>query len=253
MADLVSVLIEGLVAVGTVGLTVLTAYQLRRDRREALARELADRVYVPMRKHAQAWQALEGIPSTSTWRDLEGNVPYLTMRVPSDIRKLFEKGDAIDRELRVYIGPTTEFIRSQAWSPGTNTTIRFMKGTQFLGEIYLINIWKSGKTFMQYAKDFMARNHPLIPDWSLVLWAEVPVPTGGLGQQAVGGAKEVEEYVEKVFKFLESKPEAVTYRDKYRELAEIGAKAQAKIEKELHKRVAPQSSSPAKEPGNPFG
>ncbi len=253
MADIVSTAIEGLVAAGTLGLTVLAAYQLRRDRREALARELADRVYVPMRKHAQAWQDLEGISSTSTWKDLEENIPYLTMRVPSDIRKLFEKGDAIDRELWTYVGPTTEFIRSQAWTPGTNTTIRFMKGAQFLGEIYLINIWKSRKIFAQYAKDFMARNHPLITEWNLVLWAEVPIPTGGVGQQAVGGTKEVQEYVDKVFKFLESKPEAVTYRDKTRELAEIGAKAQARIEKELRKRVAPQSSNPAKEPGNPFG
>jgi hypothetical protein len=100
----------------------------------------------------------------------------------------------------------------------------------------------------------MALNHPLITKWSLVLWAEVPMPpTGGIGQQKVAEDKEVYEYVDKVLKFLTTRPEAVTYRDMYAELEEIGAKAQARIEKELRKRVAPQSSSPVKEPGSPFG
>ncbi len=253
MVELISLLIEGAVAVGTIGLTVLAAYQLRRDRREALARELADRVYVPMRKHAMAWQNPEVSLYGTTWKDLQENVPYLTARVPSELKKLFEKGEATDRGLWVYVGPTSEYIRSQAWTPRTNTTIRFMKGSQFLGEIYLTNIWKSRKTFTQYAKDVMALNHPLITEWSLVLWAEVPTPTGGTGQQKVAEDKEVYEYVDKVMKFLATKPEAVTYRNMYAELEEIGAKAQARIEKELRKRVAPQISSPTKEPGNPFG
>ena len=253
MAELVSLLIDGAVAAGTLGLTVLAVYQLRRDRREALARELADRVYVPMRKHAIAWQDPEGIPAGSTWKYIEENVPYLTMRVPSDLRKLFERGDEIERETWVYIGPTTEYVRFQSYTPGTNTTIRFTKGDEFLGEVYMINIWKSGKTFAQYCTDFMGRSHPLVKEWSLVLWAEVPVPTGGLSQQRVGGDKEVNEYADKVFKFLESKPEAVTYRKKYRERAQVGAKAVERIDRELRKRVAPMSSSPAKEPGNPFG
>ena len=117
-AELISLLIEGAVAAGTLGLTILAAYQLRRDRREALARELADRVYVPMRKHAMVWQNPEESVYSSTWKDLGENVPYLTARVPSDLRKLFEKGEATARGLWVYVGPTTEFIRSQAWTPG---------------------------------------------------------------------------------------------------------------------------------------
>src|SRR5438552_912494 len=99
MADLISNVIEGLVAAGTIGLTILAAYQLRRDRREALARELADRVYVPMRKHAIAWQNPEISLYGTTWKDLQENVPYLTVRVPSELRKLFEKGESTDRGL----------------------------------------------------------------------------------------------------------------------------------------------------------
>ena len=95
MAELVSLGIEGAVAAGTLGLTILAAYQLRRDRREALARELADRVYVPMRKQAVAQQNPEKSPSGATWKDLQENVPYLTMRVPSDLQKLFARGETI--------------------------------------------------------------------------------------------------------------------------------------------------------------
>jgi hypothetical protein len=248
MADIVSLSIEGAVAVGTIGLTVLAAYQLRRDRREALARELADRVYVPMRKDATGWQNPESLPYTSTWKALEENVPYLTIKVPSEIRKLFAKAEELNSKIWIYVGPTTEFIRSQSVASGANTTIRLMKGEQFLGEIYPINIWKSQKTFAQYTADFMARNRPLIKGWSLVLWVDI----GGT-QGNAGGTKESTEYIEKVFKFLESKQEAVTYRNIHQELAQVGAKAFALIEKELRKRVAPQSSSPAKEPGNPFG
>src|SRR5438034_5435358 len=139
MAEIISLVIEGAVAVGTIGLTVLAAYQLCRDRKEGLARELADRVYVPMRKAAMTWQDPEGIPVGSTWKYLEDNVPYLTMRVPSDLRKLFARGDEIERETWVYTAPTTEYIRSQSQPSGADTKIRFMKGDQFLGEVYMIN------------------------------------------------------------------------------------------------------------------
>ncbi len=127
------------------------------------------------------------------------------------------------------------------------------KEGQFLGEIYMINIWKSGKSFEQYVMDFMGRNHPLMKEWNLALWADVPAPGGGTAQQKVGGAKESIEYVDMLFKFLESKPEAVTYRAKYRERSQVGAKAVERIEKELRKRVAPMGSTPVREPGNPFG
>jgi hypothetical protein len=162
LADVVSLLIEGAVAVGTIGLTVLTAYQLRRDRREAIAQELADRVYVPLRKAALGWQNPDSLLYYSPWRELQENVPYLTAKVPSDLRKLFENQEMIADIIATYTSPTVNLIKSQGWSPGCNTTIRIMEGTEFRGEIYMINIWKSGKTFDQYVKAFMAKSYPLV-------------------------------------------------------------------------------------------
>ena len=85
MTDLVTLIIDGSVAAGTLGATFLTVYQLRRDRRERLARELADRVYVPMLGQASAWQNPEPMYAGETWSDLKVHVPYLTIRVPSSL------------------------------------------------------------------------------------------------------------------------------------------------------------------------
>jgi hypothetical protein len=258
MTDLVSLLIEGAVAVGTVGLTILTAYQLRRDRREALARELADRVYVPMSDVAAKWQDPEAMASYPTnWSALERAVPYLTVRVPSDLRKLFEKAGAIEREISIYNRAVYDLIRSQSLGSKlqvSNTIVRIMKGKEYLGDVNMTNLWKSGKSLEQYVTDYMARSYPLSKEWSLNLWTDVDAPGGtGTIQQQVGETKEAIEYCDKLRSFLASKPEAYSYMMRYKELAEVGSKAYDLIEKQLRKRVAPQSSSPAKETGNPFG
>src|SRR6266571_2859227 len=252
MADLVSIIIEGLVAVGTVGLTVLTAYQLRRDRKEALARELADRVYVPMRDVAERWQDPEATPSyTTSWGGLERAVPYLTIKVPKDLKELFEKAEGLGSVINLYSRPVVDFIRSYSSILGINLKIRISKGAESLGEIYPVNMWKSGKSFTQYVEDYVSHSYPLVSEWSLELWADVPVPNapGSFQVRSVGGTKETTNFVDGLFKFLESKEEAVLYRNEHRLLSEVGAKAQEKIEKQLRKRVAPQISSPAKEVG----
>jgi hypothetical protein len=258
MADLVSTLIEALVAVGTVGLTLLTAYQLRRDRKDALARELADRVYVPMRDVATKWQDPEAMPSYPTnWSALERAVPYLTARVPSDLRKLFEKAGAIEREISLYNRAVYDLVRSQSLGSKvqvSTTIVRIMKGKEYLGDVNMMNLWKSGKTLEQYVTDYMIHSYPLSKEWRLDLWADVDAPGGtGTVQQQVGETKEAIEYCDKLRKYLSSQSEAVNYQQGYMELVEVGSKAFDRIEKELRKRVAPQSSSPAKEPGNPFG
>ncbi len=255
MADLVTTVIEAFVAVGTVGLTVLTAYQLRRDRKEALARELADRVYVPMRKDAISLQDPEALPFGSKWAYLEQTAPYLTIKVPKDLKELFDKAEGLGGVINLYTRPVGDFIRTYSSVLGTSLKIRISKGAEPLGEIYPVNIWKSGKSFTQYVEDYVARAYPLITEWSLELWADVPVPNtpGSFTVQRVGGTKETTDFVDGLFKFLESKDEAVLYRNEHRLLAEVGAKAQEKIEKQLRKRVAPQTSNPDKETGGSFG
>jgi len=250
--------LQALVAAGTLALAGVTSYVTVRDRREALARELADRVYVPMRKDALAWQNPESLPHSWTWDHLEGTAPYLTAKVPSDLRNMFEKARSLDREITLYNRAVYDFIRSQSLGSKvqtSNTIVRMMKGNEPLGDdVSMMNLWKSGKTLEQYVADSMARSYPLIKEWRLELWTDIDAPGGtGTVRQQIGETKESIEYTDKLLKFLASKPEAVTYQQRYKELAEVGANASERIEKELRKPVAPMSSSPAKEPGNPFG
>jgi hypothetical protein len=90
----------------------------------------------------------------------------------------------------------------------------------------------------------MAHSYPLVKEWDLDLWADVPSPSGtGTVRQKVGGTKESIEYMNKLYEFLESKREAVTYREKYKERVEVGVESFNRIEKELRKPVAPRTSS----------
>jgi len=46
-----------------------------------------------MWKDAKAWQNPESLPYTSTWKALEENIPYLPIKVPYEISKLFAKAE----------------------------------------------------------------------------------------------------------------------------------------------------------------
>ncbi len=238
--------LQALVAAGTLALAGVTSYITIRDRREAAARELADKVYVSMRDVAAKWQDPESyLGSSPNWEQLQRVVPYLTMKVPRDLQDLFERAHAIEKEIGLYSRAVYDFIASQsvgAPAPGSKTVIRITRyeGKEFLGELYRLNFWKSGKSFNQYVSDFMTHNYPLIKEWDLNLWTDVLAPGGsGTVQQRVGGTDESLECVEKLSRFLESKREAVAYRKKYRELGRVGAKALELIERELRKPVAP--------------
>ncbi len=250
--------LQALVAAGTLALAGVTSYLTIRDRRETLARELADRVYVPMRRAVRSWQVPDPDPiGASIWGQLEDTVPYLTVNVPHDLRDLFERAGSIQREIILYNRAVYDLVLSQSLGSkiqASNTIVRTMKGNEPLYDVSMLNLWKSGKTLEQYVADYMASAYPLIKEWRLDLWTDVDAPGGtGTIKQRVGETKDSIEYCDKLSKFMESKPEAVTYQRRYKELAEVGAKASKRIEKELRKRVAPQGSSPAKEPGNPFG
>ncbi len=251
--------LQALVAAGTLSLAGVTSYITIRDRREALRRELADRVYVPMRKKALSWLDPESPPySLPTWTQLSENIPYLTRNVSSNLKKLLAKGETIERETFTYSTPTTLLIQefSKESTSGTNVRIvvrQSSKEEQYLGEVYSINIWKSGKTLEQYITDFVSSRYPLVKGWNLELLADLPAPGGGTVGQKIGGNDETRGYIAELIKFLNSQPHAVTYRVKYEELSKVGAEAFREIEKELRKPVAPMISSPAKEPGNPWG
>jgi len=259
MADLVSYGLEGLVALGTVGATVLTIYQLRRDRRYALRRELADRIYVHMRKKTQAWLDPESASyAPRRWAELSEDFPYLTRKVPSKLRELLANGESVESETFTYGSPTTLLIAefSRDHTPGANARINVRQASkedQFLGEVYPINIWKSGKTLDEYIANFVSKRWPLVKGWYLEMIADVKVPGGGTTVGKVGTDDDVRKYIAELMKFLESNRHAVTYQELYTQLAKVGAEAFKIIEKELDKPVAAVSTNPREPGGNPFG
>ena len=242
-AAFLSGVLQALVAAGTLGLAGVTGYITVRDRREALARELADRVYVPMRQEALDWQNPESEWHPPSWGQLNRRVPYLTMKIPADLKKLFEKEGEIEHQIAIYNRAVYDFILSQTLgAAGTITRVGIRKGMEHFPDLEMSNIWKSGMTPEQYAESYMARSYPLVKEWELDLWADVPSSAGvGTMRQKIGGTKESIEYMDKPYGFLESKPEAVTYRMKYRERVEVGVETFNRIEKELRKPVAPKS------------
>src|SRR6266699_1422994 len=172
MTDLVTLVIDGAVAAGTLGATFLTVYQLRRDHRERLARELADKVYVPMLGQASAWQNPEPMYAGGTWNDLKGQVPYLTNRVPSKLVTMLDKADALNSEIDLYLISVAEVV-GKSTKPG-NPSIAIVTATASYGPIFdvfhlAIRLWKSKKPLAEYFKEYMRRNRPDVEDWHLEL------------------------------------------------------------------------------------
>jgi len=165
------------------------------------------------------------------------------MKVPADLRKLFDKEVAIERQISIYDRAIYDFILSQTLGAvGTLTLIGIRKGMEHFPDIVMTNVWKSGTTPKRYVESYMARNYPLVKEWDLDLWADVPSSAGvGTMRQKIGGTKESIEYMNNLYKFLESKPEAVTFREKYKERVEVGVETFNRIERELSKPVAPKS------------
>jgi hypothetical protein len=237
--------LQALVAVGTLSLAIVTGYVTIRDRREALRRELADKIYVPMRQEAIDWQNPESQWHPPSWAVLIRTVPYLTMRIRDPLRVLFERELEIERQISIYDRAVYDFIQSQSLGAvGTPTLIGIRKGNEHFPDVMMTNVWKSGMTPEKYVESYMAHNYPLVKEWELDLWADVPSPSGtGTKRQQIGGTKESIEYMNKLYNFLESKHEAVYYRDRYMERVEVGEEAFKRIEKELRKPVASHASS----------
>ncbi len=246
-AAFLSGVLQALVAAGTLGLAAVTYYVTIRDRREALARELADRVYVPLRKDTEAWQNPEPVIPSSNWNDLKSNAPYLTLRVPSELQRQFDRAEELIRQMGLLQTTLDEALQK----PTTNDSgrVRIGKGTASYGDFnmkfLLIHLLKTRQNLRQYALEYMSKNRPTVKEWELGWYLSGGSDTSGTG--------ETEDHVATTLRQLESIPEAIQFRALYDELADIGKQSHERIEKELRRPIAPLSLSPAKEPGKPFG
>ncbi len=250
MADIVSLLTEGAIAAGTLALVFIGVYAYARPRREAQRRELFDRIYVPMRRNAEAWQNPEPLFPSVDWSSLKANVPYLTARVPSKLTKQFDRAEAIVNEMATLSTPLDEALQIPTARDSGRITIS--KGTttyaNFNLRLLLFHLLKTGQTLRQFAQEHMMKIRPDVKGWEI----GYSVASSG-ASSGVGSTEEAESHVATTLRVLESKREAIKLRALSRELVEIGRSSHERLDKELRKRVAAVSPSPAKEPGNPFG
>ncbi len=242
-----STIINGAVAVGTIGLSLLTVYQtqlLIRERRATQARELAEKIYAPLREPVLTWQRIE-YPSFTQWRQFKSGMPYLTLRVPKELTTLLDQGDEIiDEMIRLQ-----EKVRSRceekmgdlgwelALSKGQQTTLKkettvnvLVKNNAILRLDYnnLPTIWGSGKDLYTWILDYFTKN---LPDtqWSVDLL---------VGGTKFGGLEEAKLIVGELFEDLAQQPYAKRLRERAEALKPIGVKASQRIDKELQKAAS---------------
>ncbi len=250
MADIVSLLIEGAIAATSIVSVFIGVYAYVRPRREAQRRELFDRIYVPMRRNAEAWQNPEPLFPSVDWSTLKANIPYLTARVPSKLKKQFDRAQAIVDEMAMLSTPLDEALQIPTARDSGRITIWKETTTyaNFNLRLLLFRLLKTGQTLRQFAREHMMKIRPDVKDWEI----GYSVASSG-ASSGVGSTEEAENHVATTLRMLESKSEAIKFRSLFKELVEIGRSSQEQLDKELRKRVAAVSPSPAKEPGNPFG
>lgn len=240
MTESTSVVIEAAVAAGTLALAILTVYQLRllvRERRENRARELADKIYAPLRKDVAYWLE-RGHFGVRAWRELEEKEPFLIRWVDSEIVASFEKAQPIDKNigslslrLNELVSKASFRAREQlglgASSPGSGQiSFRVLAGNNVLHSgIYVEPLWLSGKTLIEYATEYMAGMYPRF-EWEFDLQID---------GQTRGGMKEAVEFGNEVLKLLEEEPLAREMREKVEYMRTIGAKVLRTIDQEITK------------------
>jgi hypothetical protein len=241
-----SLVIEALVAVGTIGLSLLTVYQtqlLIRERRASQARELAEKIYTPLRVEVVYWQDVE-LVRLPPWKFFKDTMPYLTLRVPKDIATLLDGGDQILRNMARLEEKARNFcgdqLKSLGWelaqAKGQRSTLEPTTAFRVLVNNSVVltldgtsisQVWVSGKDLKRWVSDYCSKN---LPD---AAW-KMDVIVGG---QNFGDLENAETIATKLFGSLAGQPYAEELRASARALVPIGVKALQRIDKELAKEA----------------
>lgn len=202
--------------------------------------ELVEHVYTPLRKEATSWlDPLQPMYTVSVWQNLDHEKPYLLQFVPKDIADIFAQAKTL--YIRVSslaltltgtwdeaILTAREKLDLTKTKPGSGQQLfRVMSGNQYLVGVWLAKLWASGKTLKQWATDFVETNYPGTA-WELDLQIE------GF---TVGETEVTLRFAEVAEGVLRQNPRAVEYRQKYRELTELGVKARRRINEEMKRLV----------------
>jgi hypothetical protein len=241
-----SLVIEGAVAVGTIGLSLLTVYQtqlLIRERRASQARELAEKIYTPLRQEVSEWKSIETARLIS-WRMMQNQMPYLTLRVPKEITALLDQGVRLLSEMALLEETVRNYCEEElkrlgwelAKSKGQQTGLSDQRAIQVLvknnailnfDRVSLPMVWTSGRDLYTWVADYAAKNLPGA-SWDMLVL---------VGGQKLGGLEEAKVMADKLFESLASRPDAQQLREKARVLRPIGVKLVERINKELAKEA----------------
>jgi hypothetical protein len=246
----ISLLIDAAVAAGTLFLAGLTYYQLRiliRERKAAQARELADRVFTPLRKEVALWigpEEVYGEASSRTWAELKEKAPYLSLRLPRELagtldkaEQLFTRVNFLKSQVRPVIQKETNRLgRELALKAGltgqrTNeqTMLRIVNKQGLIANLDLGRVWSTRMSLTDWAKNYVKVHYP-VEDW------EVQVL---VGPDPAGGTKDAEELARQLFELLRGQPSARELHETIDEITTLGRDAIASIDRELSRPVAP--------------
>jgi len=227
---------QALVGVGTLAISFVALYQSRLGIEERHKRELAERVYAPLRAEVVKWLDPEE-QTFNIWNELQAKELYWTKKLPKDITSLLNSGRGVFKKLleaKISVNLSTfeetsrlgNEIRVKLGLPeqkGSPPTIAVRTGYQDVGYVYPTNLWVSRKSFRDYASSLVNKMFPN-QAWTVVFL---------LDGKPYGGLPEAEEFVEKVNRFYEGQAPARELRTSSEELKTLGSKLLVLIDKEL--------------------
>ncbi len=229
---------QALVGIGTLAVSFVALYQSRLGVEERHKRDLAQRVYTPLRAEVVKWLD----PETQTfyvWNELQEKELYWVKKVPKDMTTLLNEGREAFRRLlaarialnTLTLNETTRLGNELRKNLGLTIhegqsppTIRIMAGNQgLIGQVYPENVWLTRKGLRDYVMTLVNRSYRGI-DWT----AEILVdghPRGGL--------PEAEEFMGKIMEFFEGQPQARELRESSEKLRTLGSKLLLRLDEEL--------------------
>lgn len=240
-------LVDSVVAIGTLALAVLTVYQLRlfiQERKASQARELAERIYTPLRLEVAKWAKPEEVfygALSKTWTELKEKAPYLTLKLPRDLVDTLNTAERLLSRIAFLSGQVRGTIQEEIDRLGIalcekrrvsfhgSPFIRVRGGIEMITQVDLGRVWCTKMSLTEWVENYVKNNYP-VKDWEVEIFS---------GSDRLGALEEAEEMAEGVFALLKNQPFARELLEKICEVQELAQKASSRIDEELSKPVAP--------------
>jgi hypothetical protein len=222
MVDLIpdGTLASWAVAVGTLLLAVVAYYEARllvRERKANQARELVEKIYLPIRKEIVLWLEPEK-HDYSVWPKLQEDYPHLTPFLPEELIKLLDRAGPIMLRLGTLELEINELVSKASIatqekmglhgpvggpSSPAFCAVRLGQPRFNMAMFYVKDLWLSRKSLKDYSTQQIEKRWPGMHfDTELYL-----------DGARVGGSKEAQDLVEGVLESLAAEPKAKEYRD----------------------------------------